>query len=413
MVTRPNVSAHHLLLLAARDCLRIGKRCSVRILCLHNYYQWGGGEDRVFEDEVELLRQRGHEVFTYVRYNRDIQSMSNLQVAATTLWSADIYREITRQIKLHRPDVMHCNNCFPLLSPSVYWAARSNGVAVLQALHNFRLLCPSSNLLRDGAHCEDCLSKTVAWPSIQHACYRNSRAASAVVAGMLGFHRLAKSWQAVNLFLAPSNYVRQKFLQAGFAPERVVVKPNLVNVDPNAYAACQGSRDYALFVGRLTEEKGIPLLLNCFTKLGRPLKIVGEGPLEELVRQRSLEFPFIEYQGQQPKTRVLELMAGAKCVVISSICAESFGLVAAEAMACGTPVVAARIGALVELVIPGITGYLFEPGDCESLTQSLQTLWNSSSLGESARGWFEENLDVEGNYQQLLAIYRQIGGSAQ
>lgn len=385
----------------------------MKILCLHNYYQLGGGEDRVFEDEVELLRQRGHQVFTYIRHNRDIQSMTKLQVAATTLWSAESYRETTRLIELHRPDLMHCNNCFPLLSPSVYWAARTKGVPVLQALHNFRLLCPSSSLLRDGGHCEDCLSKKVAWPSIQHACYRNSRAASAVVAGMLGFHRLAKTWQAVSLFLAPSNYVRQKFLQAGFAPERVVVKPNLVKVDPKAYSACQGSRDYALFVGRLTEEKGIPLLLSCFTKIGHPLKVVGEGPLEELVRQRCSEFPFIEYLGQQPKPKVLELMAGAKCVVLTSMCAESFGLVAAEAMACGTPVVAARIGALVELVIPGITGYLFEPGDCESLTQALQHLWNSSSLRESARGWFEENLDVEANYQRLLAIYRQLNGRAQ
>ena len=374
----------------------------MRILCLHNYYQWSGGEDRVFESEVELLRSRGHEVMTYTRHNRDIRQ-ATLATALSTLWNPRTYGEIRSLIQQQRPDIMHCGNIFPLISPSAYYAARSCKVPVIQTLQNFRLLCPDSTLFRDGRHCHDCVGRRVAWPGVRHACYRGSRAATAVVAAMQTFHRSLGTWQrAVNTFVAVSAYVSETFRQAQLPMAPVVVKPNFVVRDPGMG---DGGGKYALFAGRLVPEKGIEVLLEAFANSTKALKILGAGPLEPRVREVAASQANVEFLGQRSPDEVARWMQQASMLIVPSEWAEAFGLVVVEAFACGTPVLAARSGALPELVKPGYNGHLFEPGKAGSLLEALARLEAGECLRANARHSYETEFTAEVNYGSLMSIY--------
>ena len=205
----------------------------MRVLYVHNSYQWSGGEDRVFEDEVELLRRNGHQVWTYQRNNSEIIGSGSLATASVTLWNPRSYREVTQLIREHRPQLVHCGNTFPLISPSVYWAAHHQGLPVLQTLHNFRLLCANSTLFREGQTCQLCLSRLWPWPAVQHACYRDNRAASLVVAGWQTLHRSFSTWKLpISRFIAVSDYVAKTFGQSGLRMAPIRVKPNFVANDP-------------------------------------------------------------------------------------------------------------------------------------------------------------------------------------
>lgn len=250
-----------------------------RVLLCHNFYQEPGGEDQVYADEGLLLESFGHEVIRYSRHNDDIANMSRLQTARATFFNKQTLEEVRKLIRKEQPDVLHCHNTFPLISPAIYVAANEAGVPVVQTLHNFRLLCPSALFLRNGRPCEDCLGKLLAWPGVLHACYRRDRAATAVVAGMLAVHRLGGTWvRRVQQFIALSEFSRRKFIEGGLPAGRLAVKANFMRNDPG-YGGGRGG--YAIFVGRLAAEKGIEALLAAWRRLKTPLplKIVGDGPL--------------------------------------------------------------------------------------------------------------------------------------
>ncbi len=160
----------------------------MKFIVVHNAYQHRGGEDSVVEAELALLRTHGHEVATYFRSNDDVADMSLITAAKQTLWSSRSTNELTGLIRDFQPDVIHVHNTFPLISPSLYWAASRAGVPVVQTLHNLRLMCLSALYLREGKVCEDCAGH-VPWRGVMHKCYRGSAAASAVLAGMLTLHR--------------------------------------------------------------------------------------------------------------------------------------------------------------------------------------------------------------------------------
>src|SRR5262245_48164919 len=194
----------------------------MRVLLCHNYYQQPGGEDQVYRDERWLLQSHGHEVLDYVQHNNAIHEMSGPRLALTTLWNDATYIEVRELIRRQRPDVVHCTNTFPLISPSVYYAAQSEGVPVVQSLHNYRLECANGYFLRNGAPCEACHGKRFAWPALVHACYRNNRAATGVVAGMQTLHHVIGTWRnTVSLYVTCSEFARDKFVSAGLPAEKV------------------------------------------------------------------------------------------------------------------------------------------------------------------------------------------------
>lgn len=389
----------------------------MRILYVHNRYQQAGGEDQVFADETSLLESKGHEVLTYTAHNDAIVGMSRARLAGRTIWSPGAYGDLRRLLRRERPHVVHFHNTFPLISPAAYYAARAEGVAVVQTLHNYRLLCVNAQFFRDGRVCEDCLGKALPWPGVLHACYRGDRAASATVAAMLAGHRALGSWnRMVDVYVALSEFTRAKFVEGGLPAEKIVVKPNFVHPDPGAG---EGHRDYALFVGRLTAEKGISVLLEAWAKLGVgiPLKIVGDGPARGLVIDGAARMPDVEWLGAQPLERVYALTREAAFLVVPSIWYEG-GLpkTIVEAFAVGTPVIAARIGGMTESVRHRVSGLLFRPGDGADLADTAEWAWTHPEslveMGRGARRAYEAEFSAEVSYARLVAIFqRAIAGS--
>jgi glycosyltransferase involved in cell wall biosynthesis len=383
----------------------------MKVLVVHNAYQQAGGEDAVFRNEAQLLRQHGHEVFEYLDDNQRIPALGKLQLGIETMWSRYSYKTLSGVLADCRPDVAHFHNTFPLISPSVYYAAKKHGAAVVQTLHNFRLLCPNAIFLRNGRVCEDCLGKTVALPGVIHGCYRGSRIASATVAAMVAMHRTLGTWSnAVDLYVALSEFARGKFIQGGLPSEKMVVKPNGLAEDPG-----QGSGDgnFALYAGRLSMEKGIGVLLSAWSRIGRelPLKIAGDGPASEEVRQACQNTTGLEWLGAQPRLRVLSLMKQARFVLIPSICYENFPTVAVEAFATGTPVAASNIGALPSIVDDGRTGLLFRPGDAADLRAKALALANDGDRLATMRRWarieFGKRYSPAASYPLLIEAYRR------
>ncbi len=374
----------------------------MRILFVHNAYQHRGGEDSVVEAEIALLRAHGHAVETYFRSNDDVTGMSSLALARHTLWSPRTPHDLAEQIRRFQPDVIHVHNTFPLISPSLYWAAERAGVPVVQTLHNFRLMCLNGLFLRDGKVCEDCMGH-LPWRGVARACYRGSHAASAALAGMLTLHRgLGTYRNKIARYIALNEFCRRKFIEGDLPAERVVVKPNFVDFDLPEPVARAG----LLFVGRLSVEKGVGTLAQAMTLLpDEKLRVAGDGPEAGLLAGMTR-------LGNQPGEAVRQEMSRAVALVVPSICYENFPRTIAEAFACGLPVIASRIGALADIVRDGETGLLFEPGDPRDLADKMA--WalahpeQMAAMGRNARAQYEAEFSAEVNYRRLMEIYAGV-----
>lgn len=382
----------------------------MRVLMLHNFYRQPGGEDSCFFAESEMLRERGHQVETLEMHNDETRNMSKAAIAIKTVWNHRSFDLVAHRITDFRPDVLHCHNIFPLLSPSVYYAARQAGVAVVQTLHNYRLLCLKATLFLGTKPCDLCVGQTIPWSGVVRGCYHDSIAHSASVAGFLVLHRMLGTWRReVDLFVAVSEFTRSKYIAGGFDPDCVIVKPNMVGGQPSVGS---GEGGFAVIVGRLSEEKGLQTVVAAWTRSpgNPPLVVVGDGPLRSLEKQFEND-QRVRFVGHRGRAEVYDLMGRASFLVAASQCYETFGLSIIEAFACGTPVVAARIGAFTELVEEGVTGFLFEPGDIRSLQSAIGRMMMSPSrhalMRSAARSRFEDAYDVGRNYQALIDIYGQ------
>lgn len=388
----------------------------MKVLLCHNYYQQPGGEDRSFFDEEWLLKSHGHDVVRYTVHNDVIDEMSSLRLAKTLIWNRDSYRELRELIRRERPAVMHCTNTFPLISPSVYYAAKREGVPVVQSLHNYRLLCPNALFLRNNKPCESCLGKSIPLPAIIHGCYRDSRVASAGVAAMVSFHRLMRTWtRGVDKYFVLTEFARDKFIQGGLAADKMVIKPNFVHPDTGPG---DGSGDYVIFVGRLSSEKGIDTLLSAWQQLpgNTKLKIVGDGPMAGRVSQAMNDDPRIEWVGRRTKEEVDRLIHKASCLIIPSICYETFGRAIIEAYVHGVPVIASRHGAMAELVRHGETGLLFDAGNATKLREAVELAFRDPDklrqMRREARREFERLYTADANYELLIGTYKNVLASS-
>ena len=383
----------------------------MRVLIAHNEYLIRGGEEESSAAEIDLLRQHGHEVDLYQEHNERVGALSKLRVALKTVWSSESYHILRQRLRKRRYDLVHVQNFFPLISPSIYYAARAEGVPVVQSLRNYRLVCPNAALFRDGRVCEDCLGRTMPWPAVVHGCYRDSRVASAPVALMSGAHRYLRTWQRmVAVYIALTRFSREKLIEGGLPADRIVVKPNFVE---GAARPGAGAGGYALFVGRLSPEKGLATLLEAWRQLGGalPLKIVGEGPLAPSVEAAAAGNRSIEWLGRRPLAEVYELMGEARFLVLPSEWYEPFGRVAIEAFARGTPVIAAALGGMAEMVDDGRTGRLYPAGDAAALAERVR--WalaqpdRLAPMRAAALAEFEAKYTPDRNYRQLMAIYHR------
>lgn len=373
-----------------------------RVLVVHNAYQHRGGEDAVVEAEIALLRGRGHELDVYSRSNDSVERMSSLALARTTLWSARTESDLAERISRFKPHVIHAHNTFPLISPSLYWAASYAGVPVVQTLHNFRLMCLNALFLREGRVCEDCIGQ-VPWRGVAQACYRGSHVASAALTSMLALHRALGTYRhKVARYIALNEFCRGKFIKGGLPAERVVVKPNFVDFEVLEPVPRAG----LLFVGRLSAEKGVETLAEAMRQLpDAGLRVAGDGPKAGLLEGVA----GVMRLGGVPGEVVRREMGRAQALVVPSICYENFPRTIAEAFACNLPVIASRIGALANIVRDGETGLLFEPGNPRDLADKMA--WalahpeRMAAMGRNARAQYEAEFSAEVNYRLLRDIY--------
>ncbi|HZT71140.1 MAG TPA: glycosyltransferase family 4 protein [Terriglobia bacterium] len=387
----------------------------MKVLLVHNEYQQPGGEDAVFRLERDLLKSFGHNVVSYVRTNHEISRHSEIgriSLLKQTIWAEDSRRGIAAILTEVRPDVVHVHNTFTRISPSIYAECRRFEVPVVQTLHNFRLLCPAATFYRSGSVCEDCLNGGL-WNSVFHGCYRKSRSATAAVAAMLMMHRRLHTWDSgISRFIALTEFARKKFICGGFAPESITVKPNFVAPDPHTG---DGNREYALFVGRLSEEKGLRTLLRAWTQLRNtvPLRIVGDGPMGFELKNYSVAnaLDSVRFEGRVDHSETQEIMKSARFLILPSECYENFPMTIVEAFASGTPVICSRLGAMQEIVEHHVTGLHFEPGNSESLAECAAWAWTHPAqmraMGTVARREYELKYTAERNYSLLMEIYQR------
>lgn len=380
---------------------------SLRILIAHNGYQLQGGEDSVVANESRLLKENGHNVSLYMVSNEVISSVKEkITTFVNVPYSPKARHDFDNRIASFKPDLIHVHNFFPLLTPSIYDACIDADIPIVQTLHNYRTICPGALLMRDGVVCEKCVKGSFLW-AVWHRCYRNSIFGSIAVARMASFHRKLNTWgEKVDLFIALTEFSRQRFISGGFPEERVVVKPNFVN-----YSSVKSVplKKGALFVGRLSSEKGILTLIHAWKNIDYPLRIVGEGPL--LTESIDLATTNVEFLGQLSSELVKEEMEAAAFLVLPTLCFENFPMTIGEAYACSLPVIVSRLGVMLEIVEDGVTGLHFQAGNANDL--ALKVRWAIAhyeqlvEMGENARTIYEEKYTADKNYQLLMNIYQR------
>jgi glycosyltransferase involved in cell wall biosynthesis len=384
----------------------------MNILLIHNFYQQPGGEDQVFRAEAAMLEAHGHRVIRFQEHNEAVNDRNRVELVTDTIWNRWTFKQLRTLIREGQIDVMHVHNTFPLISPAAYYAAGAEAIPVVQTLHNYRVLCPSATLFRDGRVCEDCVGRRVPWPAIAHSCYRGSRSATAATAAMLTLHNTLGTWQRkVSAFLALTDFARTKFIEGGLPQEKIFVKPNFLEHDPGCGS---GHGDFVLFAGRLTEEKGVRTLLKAWSSSAGlpPLEIIGDGPLATDVAAAVSENSNVRWRGWQARDLVFERMKAAKAIVLPSLWYEAFPMTVVEAFAMGVPVIASKIGSLASLIEDKGTGLHFEPGDAEDLARQARWLGSQAehvlAIRLAARREYLLRYTSERNYTELRTIYDRV-----
>lgn len=418
----------------------------MKVLLVHNFYQSSSpsGEDAVFRNECQLLKKNGIEVITFEKHNDEIKDYGlsgKLLLPFRNIWSRRTYRELTQVLKKEKPDIAHFHNIWYLISPSAYYACRDAGVPVVQTLHNFRISCVNGLLLRNGHVCEECIVKKTGHGSgvmgdrlrmiqnaISYGCYRNSRIYSIPVALMQYLHWVKKTWSdKVDAYIALTEFGRQKFIEAGLPADKIFVKPNFLADPPEPNYS---SQNYAVFLGRLSPEKGLSVLINAFQYLSSPthnpsprthhpfhLKIVGDGSLMENLQHivSAGKMEGIEFTGRKSFADAMVLLGNARFMIMPSMCYEGFPMAIREAFACGKPVIASNLGSMAELVENGKTGLLFEPGNPLDLAEKMKWMIGHEAecieMGKKAREVFEEKYTAERNIEILMEIYSKVMGN--
>lgn len=387
---------------------------SRRVLILHNRYKLHGGEDVVVQQEAALLREAGHHVDIVEVSNDDIVGIRDqVSTALSTVYSFRSRAMVVKHLRAHRAELLHVHNFFPKLSPSVYDAAADARCAVVQTLHNYRLVCPSGTLFRDGHICTECLGRSIAWPGIRYGCYRGSRAGAATIAALSTTHRLLGTWRTkCHRYITLNDFARQVLADNLSLPhERVCVKPNAI--PDRAVGRHRGA--FALFVGRLSPEKGIATLLAAAARpdFPIPLWIAGTGPLEPQVLAAAAQVPSrIRALGSQTREQVQELLGHAFVQIVPSEWHEAGGpLTVGEAFAAGVPVITTRLEPMSTVVRDEVDGLLYTPRDPQDLCRAVRTLVSRPeampAMRVAARDRYEAMYRPQANVAALVSIYEE------
>lgn len=382
----------------------------MRILLIHNKYQVRGGEDKVFEQEVEMLQKHNHEVKTLIVDNDCIKTLKQKILAAIGVaWSTWGMKVVEKEINDFKPDIAHVHNFFPLLSPSIFSVFNERKIPCVMTLHNYRLICPTATFVVDGKVNEQSLKHSSYW-LVYKKFYKNSLLGSFFVARMVETHKKKGTWKNnVDLFITLTEFARSKFIESGIPADKIIVKPNFVQQTLSVNTSFSPSRHGALFVGRVSPEKGVETLMRAWNGVDYPLLIAGGGATDEMIQSAPSN---VEFLGNVNPDEISALMQQASFLIMPSECYEGFPMVLVEAYSNKLPVVASDIGSLSELIIDGVTGYKFPPGNAGLLRETVNKMISDPTatrkMGQNAEQREKDLYSIESNYETLMGVYRNL-----
>jgi glycosyltransferase involved in cell wall biosynthesis len=387
----------------------------MKILIIHNYYKTYGGEDQVVENQVKLFTEKGLSCVTYFRHNNEIDSFSKVQklsLLKEAYASKRTVHDIERLIKVHKPDVAHVHNVYPLISPVVYSVLKRYGIPIVQSVHNYKFLCANSLMYNKNRICEKCLIRKSYYPCFSNKCYHDDYLQSIWYADVLT-RAYKKGWfNHIDRFIVFHEFMRQKMREKGFEESKLAIWPNFTYSNPAGGDEKQG--DYFLFMGRLSEEKGISTLIKAFNRVSEiKLHIMGDGPMrEEVLAFAESSCKNVKYLGFKSGQQKLNIMRNAKAIIVASEWYENFPTVILESFSLGTPVIASKIGGIPYMVKDGVNGLLFEPGDPDGLLgKMLQINENEQlylKLSHNALRSYNEQYAPERYFEGICKIYKEL-----
>lgn len=388
-----------------------------KTLIVHNFYKIPGGEDTVVYNEKRLLEDNGHDVVLYTRSNMELESMSKIKkicLPFTMIFSLKTYHEIKKIIKKEKIDIVHVHNTLTMISPSVYYAANSLGIPVVQTIHNFRLLCPGATFHRNGGICEDCVQHGLK-NAIKNRCYRESKIQTLACVICTKIHRITKIYEKLNYICLTEFNKKKIVLLNQIKDEKVFIKPNFVHVDNTDFVKHIDRKNQIVYVGRLDKLKGIELLINAWSKYkieDMKLIICGKGPMEEWCKEKIElnNMKSVELKGFVSNDEAKKIIGESKALILPTQWYEGFPMTIVEAYSVGTPVVGSDIGNVASVIIEGVTGLKFDHTSEFDLINKINRIKNMQ-LEQSVIQVFNEKYTVQKNYEQLKGIYDQVCNS--
>ncbi|MDB4083296.1 glycosyltransferase [Vicingaceae bacterium] len=387
----------------------------MRVLLIHTFYTQKGGEDAVFKAEKELLETR-HVVDELLFNNHNLNSLSPLKQVKNLFYNSSSYIKLEEKIKTFKPDVIHIHNLFYEASPSILYAAQKYKVPTVITLHNYRLICANALLLRESKICELCVKKAIPLHGIKNKCFQDSALKTALLIGSTSYHKLSGTWRnKVSRYIVFSEFQKSKILNSSLS-----LKESQVSIKPNFVEDCeQGdfeSRDnYYLFIGRLSKEKGVDLLLNAQKIGGFELEIIGGGELEDTVKSEANHNSKVTFHGFQQKEFILNKLKKAKALIFPSIWYEGMPITVLESLSTGTPIIMSDMDNISDMIEDGENGILFKSGNAISLAASINSFESilKPTFYSNAFETFQKKYSKERNLSLLEAIYISLSESTE
>ena len=388
----------------------------MNILFIHSFHRDGSssGDDIVVNNEIELLRKKGHTVDVFSRFNSEVDKatpLKKISLLSQIPWSVENYLSLNRVLKNKKYEVAHIHTWFPLMSPAIYEVLYKNNVPIVQTLHDFRFFCPVAFLYRNDEICEECNKKGL-HSAVINRCFQNSYIKSSLAVATLETVKIRKVFNKISLFIAFTQFDKEKFIELGIPANKIVIKPHFLPARPEIKVVDSSKEKYFLYLGRLSKEKGVDFLLNTWKNTDIKLKIIGSGDLENMVKDYSVNYNNIEYLGFVNHSDIYRYIKDAVSVIMPSVWYETFGMVIMEAYSVGTPVIATNLGAMVDMVIEGETGFKFKRKDKQDLLDKVIAISKDNRLrtkmSKNALLKFKKDFTPEKNYKQLIEIYDKI-----
>lgn len=388
----------------------------LRVLIIHNYYQIPGGEDTVVENESSMLRENGHEITFYTRHNKEIDQrgiLGSMGLIFETIFSVKTYMEVRKIIKRRNIDIVHVHNTLPLISPSVYYAAFSCNIPVVQTIHNFRFICPGGTLTKNNRICEDCIQEGLRC-ALKNKCYRKSFLHTLLITFMLIIHRTIGTYNRINGYIALTEFNKNKLLEVVKDKNKIFVKPNFAKVQNNI-SIPRSPENYFVYIGRLDKLKGINLLVDAWKDIkNTQLYIIGDGPerifIDKFIQENKITN--IKLCGHMERNLAFKIIAKSKAVILASQCYEGFPMTIVEAFSLGVPVICGDIGNLSFIIKDNENGLHFKYNNKNDLIAKIKILLEDEELNirlsNGALSSFNDYYTDVSNHIKVEEIYNKI-----